>query len=69
MLIALPNNKILDLTKMKALADNKIYVTKMMISFFDRVENIVGKGGNACYQYFLLYVFKMFSYNIFSQGG
>ena len=27
----------------------------MIISAFDRVENIVGKGGNAGYQYFLLF--------------
>ena len=27
----------------------------MIISVFDRVENIVGKGENACYQHFLLF--------------
>ena len=27
----------------------------MIISVFDRVENIVGKGGNAGYQHFLLF--------------
>ena len=35
--------------------DDKIEVTQMMISFFDRVENIVGKGENAGYQHFLLF--------------
>ena len=41
----------LDITKWKAFADNKI--AQMMIYVFDRVENIVGKGENAGYQYFL----------------
>ena len=27
----------------------------MVISFFDRVENIAGKGENASYQHFLLF--------------
>ena len=29
----------------------------MMIHVFDRVENIVGKGENASYQHFLLFLF------------
>ena len=37
---SLPNNKILDQTKIKAFADNKLNVTKMIISVFDRVENL-----------------------------
>ena len=40
----LPNDRILDMTKLKALAGDKINVDKMTISVFDRVENIVGKG-------------------------
>ena len=52
---SLPNNKILDWSKLKAFADNKIKVAKMMISVFNRVENIVGKGENAGYQHFLLF--------------
>ena len=36
--------KILDQTKLKAFTDDKLYVTKIIISVFDRVENIVGKG-------------------------
>ena len=43
-----PNDKILDQTKLKAFADDKLNVTKMIISVFDRVENIVGKGEIAC---------------------
>ena len=39
-----PQNQIFDQTKLKALADDKLNVTKMIISVFDRVENIVGNG-------------------------
>ena len=49
-----PHNKILDQTKLKAFGDNKLNVTKMIISAFDRVENIVGKGEIACTSNFLL---------------
>ena len=45
---SLPNYKILDVTKLKAFADDKLNIAKMMISPFDRVENTVGKGENAC---------------------
>ena len=36
-------------TKLKEFADNKLNVAKMMISFYDKVENIAGKGENADY--------------------
>ena len=39
-----PHYKILDQAKLKAFAVDKLNVTKMVISVFDRVENIVGKG-------------------------
>ena len=39
-----PHDKILDQTKLKAFASDKLKVTKMIISVFDRVENMVGKG-------------------------
>ena len=52
---SLPNDKILDVTKLKAFADDKINVAQKMISVFDRVENIVEKGENAGYQHFLLF--------------
>ena len=39
-----PHDKILDQTRLKTFADDKLNVTKMIISVFDRVENIVGKG-------------------------
>ena len=43
-----PHDKILDQTKLKAFADERFNVTKMIISVFDRVKNIVGKGEIAC---------------------
>ena len=51
----LPNDKILALSKLKALADDKLNVAKIMISVSYWVENIVGKGENAGYQHFLLF--------------
>ena len=47
MLNTLPNDKILDVTKLKAFADNKSNIAKMTISLFDRVENTVRQGENA----------------------
>ena len=41
--------------KFKAIADDNSNVAKMVISLFDRAENIVGKGENAGYQHFLLF--------------
>ena len=40
---------------MKAFADDKFDVAKIMISVLDSAENIVGKGENAGYQHFLLF--------------
>ena len=40
----LPNDKILDLSNLKAFADGKLDFTKMAISLCDKVENTVGKG-------------------------
>ena len=45
--LSLPNDKILDMTKLKVFADNKLKVAGTMISLYDRVENIVGNGENA----------------------
>ena len=39
-----PHDKILGQTKFKAFADDRLDVTKMIISVSDRVGNIVGKG-------------------------
>ena len=51
----LPNEIFLDMTKLKAFADNKLNVAKINISLCDRVENTVGKEENAGYQHFLLF--------------
>ena len=51
---SLQNNKILDWSKLKAFADDKINVLKTLNIKLGRVENIVGKGENAGYQHFLL---------------
>ena len=56
-----PDDKFLDWWKLNALADDKLNVTKMIISVFDRVENIVGKGEIACTSNF------SFSHNIFKR--
>ena len=55
--LTLPNDKILDWSKLKAFADDKIKVLKIIyiFFFFDRVEKIVGKGENAGNQHFLLF--------------
>ena len=51
-----PNKNILDVTKLKAFADDKLNVDRMMISLLDRIENTEGKGENAGYQHFLLFL-------------
>ena len=48
MLFPFPHNKFLDPTKLKGFANDKLNVTKKIISVFDRVENIVEKGEIAC---------------------
>ena len=50
---SLPND--IFFTKLKAFADDKVNVAKMMIALFNRIENTVGKGENAGYQHFLLF--------------
>ena len=53
---SLPKDNILDWSKLKAFADDKIKVHQNLIFFFfDNVENIVGKEENAGYQHFLLF--------------
>ena len=53
--LTLPNDRILDWSKLKAFAADKIKLAKMMIFVLDRVENNVRKGENAGYQHFLLF--------------
>ena len=45
----LPSNKILDRSKLKALAGDKITVIQKLKFGMGRVENIVGKGENPGY--------------------
>ena len=52
---SLPNDKIFDISKMKAFADNKINVIEKIKFVLGRGENIVGRGENAGYQRFLLF--------------
>ena len=51
----LPKDKFLDMTKLKAFADNKLNIARVTISLCDRAENTVGKEENAGYQHFLLF--------------
>ena len=59
--VQFPHDKIFDQTKLKAFADDKLNVTKMTISVYDGVENIVGKGEIACSSNF------SFSHNVFKR--
>ena len=52
---SLPNDKIIDWSKLKASADDNINVTEKLKFVLGRAQNIVGKGENAGYQHFLLF--------------
>ena len=52
---SLPNNKIFDMTKLKAFADNKLNIAKMTVTLRKRVEINVAKEENAGYKHFLLF--------------
>ena len=49
-----PNDKILDWSKFKAFADDKVNVNELLKFDLGRVENMLGKGENAGNQRFLL---------------
>ena len=68
---SLTNNNLLDQTKFKAFAENNSNITKLIISLFDRVENIMGKGENAALQHFLLFLqcFQKASFPLFRLGS
>ena len=51
----LPHDKILDWSKLKAFADDKISVNEKLKFGFGKVENIVGKEENDGFQHFLLF--------------
>ena len=50
----------------KAFADGKLTVTQKLAFVLERVENIVGKGENACYQHF--HLFPQCLQSLLSQG-
>ena len=52
---SLSNDKILDMSKLKAFADDNLNVNQKSKYGSGRIENIVGKGENAGYQHFLLF--------------
>ena len=52
---SLQNSKILDVTKLKAFADDKLNIAKMNNYLLDGIENTGGKGENAGFQHFLLF--------------
>ena len=52
---SLPNNRIVDLSKFKAFADDNTILTQKLKFLLIRVENIVGNGENAGYHHFLLF--------------
>ena len=53
---SVPNDKILDQSKLKAFADVKLNVNQNLKFELERVETNAGKGENAGYQHFLLYL-------------
>ena len=53
--ISLPNDKILEWSKLKAFVDDKINVSEKLKFGLGRAENIVGKGENAGYHHFLFF--------------
>ena len=59
---SLPHDKILNLTKLKAFADDKIHLIHVMNSLFDGVENIMGK------EKMLVTTIFSFSHNVFKSS-
>ena len=52
---SLPNDKILDWSKLKAFADDEINVINKLKFVSERIESILGKRENAGYEHFLLF--------------
>ena len=52
---SIPHNIILDLSKLKAFADDKTNMAEKLKFILEGVENIVGKGENAGYHHFHLF--------------
>ena len=53
---SLPHDKILDQSKLKAIADYEIKMTQKLKMVVERLKNTVGKGENAGYKHFLLFL-------------
>ena len=53
---SLPHYIILYIPKLKAFADDKLDVAQIVKFALDREENILGKGENAGYQHFLIFL-------------
>ena len=61
------NDKVLERTKLKASADDILYVAKKTISVLDRIENIVGKRRKCwlpAFSPFPTMFSKIFSFNV-----
>ena len=56
LIYALPNDKKLDGTKITTFADDKIKSAVVLVCCVFYTENIAGKGENAGYQHFLLFL-------------
>ena len=52
----LPNGKILDWSKLKAFADEKLNEVEKMKFVLEWLDNMVGKGDNVRFQHFLLFL-------------
>ena len=53
-----PNNKTLDLTKLRADTDDKLKVAQIMKFFFEKTNNYIGIGESAgCHNFLLLILF------------
>ena len=61
-----PDDKIVTLSNLKAFADDKFHVTQNIEFVFHGMENIVGKGGNAGNQLFLIFP-QCFEKSLFPQ--
>ena len=53
---SLPNNEFPDWSKLKVIAHDKVNFTEKLKFVLGRIEDIVGKGENAGYQHFLLFL-------------
>ena len=53
---SLPYEKILDLSELKAIADDKINISKKLKFVLERIENIAEKVQNIGYPHFLLFL-------------